>query len=125
MTETSATILDPLGADFPQHLSQVSALEEALSDALGALLGESDFVDVFFDVEDDGVLLELSFVTQPLELAIPGFSSFLVSIGEAEELELEVAIVLNEAGAKFLLFDAPIFLQCPSKIGRASCRERV
>ena len=114
MTETSATILDPLGADFPQHLSQVSALEEALSDALGALLGESDFVDVFFDVEDDGVLLELSFVTQPLELAIPGFSSFLVSIGEAEELELEVAIVLNEAGAKFLLFDAPIFLQCPS-----------
>src|ERR1051325_1072045 len=114
MTDNAGQIIDALGTDFPPHLAKVSALDQILSDVLGTVFHNNEFVDCFFEINDDAILMEVSFVCQPLVLTIPGFSSFVVSLGQADELELEVAVVLDQTGARFLLFDAPIFLQCSS-----------
>ena len=113
-TETAGDILDGLGADFPQQQAGAAALTQSLEDVLGDAVRGSAFAEVFFDVEDDGVLMEVAFVTQPLVLAIPGFSSFTVSVGQADVLELEVAAVFDQTGARLLLFDAPIYIRCSS-----------
>jgi hypothetical protein len=114
MTDQAGEILDGLGNDFPLHVDKLSLLDQALTDFLGTAFRDSAFFEVFIDTEGDAVLVEVSFVSDPLVLTIPGLSTFSLSVGKVDEIELEVAIVLDNSGARCSLFDAPLFLQCPN-----------
>lgn len=112
MSENAGVALDNLATEFPQHSQEVSSLDQVLSDGLGSVFHDSAFVDVFFDVEDDAVIVELNCITRPLMMTIPGLGSFSISVGRVDELDLEVAIVLSQAGVRLFLLDAPIHVQC-------------
>src|ERR1043166_9715395 len=112
MSELATDVLDELGTQFPQHIGILSAVAQALNDVLGAAFGQTEFVDVFVDSEGDAVLAEVTFVLPPITLAIPGLSTFSLSVGHTDEIELELAITLDSTGAKCSLFETPIFVQC-------------
>src|SRR5687768_6920245 len=103
MTDNATAVLGGLGSDFPQHSAVVAAMDQALNDIVGTAFGNSEFVDAFVEAESDAVLLEVTFVSSPLLLSIPGLATFSVSIGQADELELEVTIVIDAQGARCLL----------------------
>jgi hypothetical protein len=114
MTENAGEILDGLGTSFPLHANKSASLTDALTDVFGQTFRAGGFFFVFLDSFEDSVLLEVDFISSPLQLTIPGISSFSLSVGQVDELEIGVAVSLDDSGAKCFLFDAPIFLQCSS-----------
>lgn len=112
MTDSADQVLDELAADLPQYAPILSSLTDVVANLFGPALYDSGFVDVFIDTDDSAVLIEVSFVADPLVLALPNFGGFSVSVGEADEFELELVFLLNLSVAKCIIYDTPIFVRC-------------
>jgi len=107
-----SAILDEVGTAFPAHADKVDTLSQSLSDLVGTKFLDSNFFFVFIDSYDDSVLLEAQFISEAVTIEIPGLSGFALVVGTGDELEVDVAVVLDDERATFYLLGAPISVQC-------------
>lgn len=112
MTDTAADTIDALAAEFPQFGGAIGSISDVLGDLLGSDVFDSQFVDVFMDLEGSTLLVEAAFVSGPLTVSLPGLGGFSVSVGEGDGFELDLALILSLTGSKGLLLEAPIHVRC-------------
>jgi hypothetical protein len=105
-------IIGELVSRFPVHSERLSSLGQTLSDLLDSDSDSAGFFYVFIDTYEEAVLLEANLVAPPIPVTIPGLGGFSVSIGQVGEIDIDIAVMLDESGATFFLFDAPIFVEC-------------
>src|SRR6202035_1852747 len=113
MTLDVGDFVGQLGTEFPLFSGGVSDVGQALTDGLSSAFGNASFFNVFLEHYDDqAILLEADFVSPPLALTIPGLGGFSLSVGQVDEIDVDLAIVLDDLGVRCFIFNAPIIVQC-------------
>src|SRR5688572_2145719 len=89
------SFVEQLGSTFPAFQGGVSDLIQAVDD--GLTIGGAGLFNIFLEhYDDEAILLQADFVSPPLTLTVPGLSGVSITMGEGDELDIDIAVVLDE-----------------------------
>lgn len=112
MTQSIVELTQALKAAFSDKSGIFSDLTDTMAGISAALGNSAELFDAFIYEEDDGLALDATFVSAPLDLSIPGIGSFGIAIGNANEVFLEAHLLFDPTGGKCVLVEAPLYIRC-------------
>lgn len=115
MTVTPAVIrgvLDQVGTAFPAAAGSIAAVEDVLDNLMHAESATARVTNTFFNYSDGKVLVETTYISPPIELALPGFDAISVQLRRDDplddELEVQLALMYDPSGLRLALDDLPL-----------------
>ena len=108
MSATVKDILDQIATAFPPAASGITLVESVLNNLVTAESTSVEITETFFDWDDNAVVVQTTLVLPSKKLELPGFEGLSVNLGNGDELEIEIALIVDLSGVRLMLLNLPL-----------------